>query len=169
MKKVIATFLSVAVVATSVSSAFADNHHRQYDRDKAREIERIEKKARDDKKKKEKEAIAAGVLGLAAGAIIGGVMMNNNANSAIPVVPYPPQPTYHPQRPGFDRYERHRPPYRDTRYYNSRQWGAPFSPEWYRYCATEYRSFDPKTGTYRSRDGKVQFCEMPDRGRGNRR
>lgn len=169
MKKVIATVLSVALLGASVSTAFADNHRRHNDRSKDQEIERIEKKARDDKKKKEKQAIAAGVLGLAAGAIIGGAMINNNTPSAAPVVPVYPQPTYPPHRPGFDRYEHHRPHYRDTRYYNPRKWGEPFSPEWYRYCAGEYRSFDPKTGTYRARNGRVQFCEIPAHVRANRR
>lgn len=170
MKKVIATVLSIAVLGGSASTSFADSNRRPDSRDKDRRIEQIEKKARDDKKKKDKEAIAAGIIGLAAGAIIGGAMLNNNAPTVAPVAPaYPPQPTYHPQRPYFDRYEHQRQRYRDTRYYNSKQWGAPFSPEWYRYCASEHRSFDPKTGTYRARNGKVQFCEIPDHIRGGRR
>ena len=34
-------------------------------------------------------------------------------------------------------------------------WSA---PEWLRYCASKYRSFDPATGTYVTRSGKRVVC-----------
>ncbi|ENR10356.1 hypothetical protein C068_01349 [Brucella sp. UK38/05] len=29
---------------------------------------------------------------------------------------------------------------------------------WYQYCSGRYRSFNPKTGTYRGYDGRDHFC-----------
>ncbi len=35
---------------------------------------------------------------------------------------------------------------------------APWTPEWYRYCASKYRSFDPSTGYFRTYSGRAKFC-----------
>ncbi|WP_428699652.1 BA14K family protein [Stappia sp.] len=35
---------------------------------------------------------------------------------------------------------------------------APWTPEWYRYCSSKYRSFDPSTGYFRTHSGRVKFC-----------
>ena len=32
------------------------------------------------------------------------------------------------------------------------------SPEWYQYCASRYRSFNPQTGMYRGYDGQLRPC-----------
>ena len=45
---------------------------------------------------------------------------------------------------------RHRPYYR----YRPRPW----TPEWYDYCMSKYRSFNPETGYYRTYSGRYRFC-----------
>ena len=44
--------------------------------------------------------------------------------------------------------------YRRARYYRPRPW----TPEWYDYCMSKYRSFDPETGYYRTYSGRLKFC-----------
>lgn len=45
------------------------------------------------------------------------------------------------------------------RYYRERAYGhAVRSPEWYRYCAQRYRSFDPRSGTFQPYHGPRQLC-----------
>ena len=34
----------------------------------------------------------------------------------------------------------------------------PWSPEWYSFCEDSYRSFNPRTGTFRGYDGLEHFC-----------
>lgn len=44
---------------------------------------------------------------------------------------------------------------------SAEQAGAPppaWSPEWYRYCAAKYRSFNPETGMYLARAGQWRVC-----------
>lgn len=41
-----------------------------------------------------------------------------------------------------------------TYYYS----GSPGSAAWYRYCASRYRSFDPRSGTYLGYDGYRHYC-----------
>lgn len=90
--------------------------------------------------------IAAGIVGLAVGAMIAG------ANQAPP----PPrraatpryEPGYFPPAPGTDN--------PDVVYAS----GAlePWSPEWENWCENRYRTFDADTGTYMGYDGKRHFC-----------
>ncbi|QPC88412.1 BA14K family protein [Mesorhizobium sp. NBSH29] len=95
------------------------------------------------------DAIAAGVLGLAAGAVIGSALS---------------QPRY--REPVYeDEYYEPRPVYRQrrvTRVYEEpvyvRRGAEPWSREWYRYCQNRYRSFDTRTGTYVGYDGNEHFC-----------
>lgn len=35
---------------------------------------------------------------------------------------------------------------------------AAWTPEWYRYCSSKYRSFNPDTGYFRTYSGRYQFC-----------
>ncbi|NRG17810.1 BA14K family protein [Rhizobiales bacterium] len=71
-------------------------------------------------------AAAAGIIGLATGAIIAGALS---------------QP----------RYVAPAPAYRRGAY-------APWTPEWYSYCGSRYRSFNPDTGYYLAYSGKYRFC-----------
>ncbi len=43
---------------------------------------------------------------------------------------------------------------RRVRYYRPRPW----TPEWYDYCMSKYRSFNPETGYYRTYSGRLKFC-----------
>jgi hypothetical protein len=93
--------------------------------------------------------VAAGVLGLAVGAIAAGAFDDP------PYRPVYDEPIY---RPVYNRAPLPRPrpvrPYA-VEYQASLQ---PWSPEWYRYCGDTYRSFDPATGTYMGYDGQEHFC-----------
>ena len=79
-------------------------------------------------------ALAAGVFGLAAGAIIGSAVSQPRVYAAPPprVVYYERAPVYFP---------------------------TPWTPDWYAYCASKYRTFDGRSGTYVSWDGTRRFCD----------
>lgn len=104
------------------------------------------------------DAIAAGVLGLATGAIIGGVIANSGPRYIEPPrAYYPPQPTYYPPAPTYVAPPRHyypRPHYPRQVGYGIEPWTA----AWYDYCESRYRSFNPTTGTFRGYDGQERFC-----------
>ena len=91
------------------------------------------------------DALAAGAIGLAAGALIGGALAQ------------PAEPIYRDYDDGY--YRRPVRVYREVapRYYGGAQ---PWSPGWYRYCANRYRSFNPETGTFRGYDGRDYFCNV---------
>ena len=82
-----------------------------------------------------------GVIGLAAGAILLGA-----ANRPAYAGPPPPPATYYPPAP-----------------YPGQVHGAigyqPWSPAWYQYCSSKYRSFNPSTGTYTTYRGEQRFCQ----------
>ncbi len=86
------------------------------------------------------DLVAAGVLGLAAGALAVGLTARS-------------EPVY------YD------PPYREPvrayprRVYDEYAGGfEPWSAEWYDYCSDRYRSFDPRSGTFVGYDGQERFC-----------
>lgn len=91
------------------------------------------------------DALAAGILGLAAGAIIIGALSQPQPvyrQRPVTVYDYPPAPrrVYRPEVITYDA-------------------GLePWSREWFRYCTNRYQSFNPETGTYRGYDGKNHFC-----------
>jgi hypothetical protein len=93
------------------------------------------------------DAVAAGVLGLAAGALIGGALANDN--------PPPPEPYY-------DGYYVQRrvvvPRPAPVRQYYAYSGFEPWTPAWYRYCSNRYQSFDARTGTFTGFDGQQLFC-----------
>lgn len=99
------------------------------------------------RKRDRSDAIAAGVIGLAAGAIIAGALAQPSTPTyaAPPRVYYPPQPAYntYPSAPATVKY---------------RGGAQPWSKAWYNYCSQKFRSFNPKTGTYRGYDGADHFC-----------
>lgn len=104
------------------------------------------------------EALIAGALGLAAGAIIIGSINQSNQPRIIYEEPdyYEPDVVYYPERPRIVR-----PPVRKPKvvYYDDVQAGyEPWSREWFRYCSNRYRSFNADTGTYRGYDGRDHFC-----------
>ncbi|TPF76561.1 BA14K family protein [Brucella gallinifaecis] len=92
------------------------------------------------------DALAAGVIGLAAGALIGSALSQQQPTYVQPAPVYapPPPPVYYPA-----------PPARSAAY---RVGYEPWSRGWYQYCSNRYRSFNPSTGTYRGYDGRDHFC-----------
>lgn len=125
-----ATMLSVAVAATTLATLPAanagDRHWRRYDR---------HYHGSDSS-----DLAAAGILGLAAGALAVGLTSRS-------------EPTY------YD------PPYREPvrayprRVYDEYAGGfEPWSAEWYDYCSDRYRSFNPRSGTFVGYDGRERFC-----------
>jgi hypothetical protein len=58
-------------------------------------------------------------------------------------------------RPGYgDPYYDDGPAYGYSGGYSA----APWSPAWYDYCSSRYRSFDPRTGYFLGYDGQYHFC-----------
>jgi hypothetical protein len=96
------------------------------------------------------DAIAAGVIGLAAGALIGSVLAQPSYREPIYYDDY-----YYAPRP-VRRYEYIGRAYDDRVYVRGSL--APWSRPWYRYCRNRYRSFDPSTGTFMGYDGREHFC-----------
>jgi hypothetical protein len=107
-------------------------------------------------------AVAAGALGLAAGAIIGGALAPQ------PEVVYRPRRVYvQPDpvyvEPGYedegaaqqDYYPN--PPMRQNVRSSA---GAlePWTAQWRSYCAQRYQSFNARTGTYKGYDNQDHFC-----------
>lgn len=96
------------------------------------------------------DALALGVLGLAAGAIIGGAIASDRAAPVYDAPqPAPPPADYYPPAP-------------EAVYVQAPAYApAPIRPwtrDWYAYCADTYGSFDPARGTYVGYDGEEHFC-----------
>ena len=91
----------------------------------------------------------AGILGLAAGALIVGL-------AAQPAYSEPVyrDPAYAP-RPQPDR--GYPVAYEDSRDYYAATI-EPWTADWYDYCADRYRSFKPRSGTFTGYDGQQHFC-----------
>jgi Ni/Co efflux regulator RcnB len=147
MKKIINSFVIAASIAaisvTSVSTAqahdiYVQHHHHKH----------VQRNNNSD------DAIVWGILGLAAGAIIAGSVNNQQSHRRVVT----PQRHY----PGANHYPpapRHS--YRQKRrYQHSRHTGGyePWTKGWYNYCDNRYRSFNPRTGTFRGYDGRDHFC-----------
>jgi hypothetical protein len=88
------------------------------------------------------DAVAAGVLGLAAGALIGGALANSGPVYADGYYAEP------------RRYVRVRP----RVIYRNDYALEPWTREWVRYCSNRYRSFDARSGTFVGYDGQEHFC-----------
>ena len=132
--------LSAAVVATTLGSLPAahagDNwrHHRYNDNG---------------------DLVAAGVLGLAVGAIAAGIATSEPRYYDGPA--YYDGPVYREPRP---RPHPNRVYLADPEVVYIDDYGLePWSPEWYRYCEDRYRSFNPRTGTFTGYDGLKHFCQ----------
>ena len=105
------------------------------------------------------DAIAAGVLGLAAGALIGGALANDR--------PPPDANRYYDDgyyNDGYyDREVRVRPApvrryYVEPRVVYADRYAEPWTRDWYEYCSDRYRSFNSRTGTFTGNDGEQHFC-----------
>jgi len=106
---------------------YREYSERQQQRHQRRNDRRI------DRRQNNNNAIALGIIGLGAAAIIGGAIANSNN----PRVIYQ-QPSV-PRAVSGGRYE-------------------PWSRSWFQYCSNKFRSFNASTGTYRGYDGRDHFC-----------
>lgn len=125
---VAATALSTVVPAAQAGDHRWHRHYRHHDRDSG-------------------DALAAGIAGLAIGAIVGGVLSQPRPTGRVYIDP----PVYAPPRYHY----RPAPVYPGRVTYHAAE---PWSPAWYRACDARYRSFDPRSGTYLGYDGHRHFC-----------
>ncbi|PYE87362.1 BA14K family protein [Phyllobacterium leguminum] len=100
-----------------------------------------------------RDAWAAGAIGLAAGAILGGALSQPTY-----AAPYAPAPVIYQQPPVV-----YYPPVQTrtrvvTRYVTYQGNYQPWTRGWYSYCSSRYRSFNPRTGTFVGYDGQSHFC-----------
>jgi len=134
-------------------------HGKQYKHDPYKKHQQTHQhKKHKDKKRADRAAIAIGIIGLAAGAIIASQAAKNRQNQTTYRAPAP-QPNYQygtPQRQSFDQYSSTGEPnvvtFRDTASLE------PWTPGWREWCSSRYRSFNQSTGTYRGFDGLDHFC-----------
>jgi hypothetical protein len=127
--------LSLAVAATTLATLPAANAGERYWRNHGRHYHHHSGG---------NDLAVAGILGLAAGALVVGLASQ-------------PEPVY------ADRYRRTGPrPVRDypeTVYLDDYAGGLePWSAGWYDYCSDRYRSFNPRSGTFIGYDGREHFC-----------
>jgi hypothetical protein len=108
-----------------------DNHRDYSDRRLRRSHRQHDRRV--DRRHNNNEAIALGIIGLGAAAIIGGAIANSNNPRVIYQQPSAPRAV------SGGRYE-------------------PWSNSWFQYCSNKYRSFNASTGTYRGYDGRDHFC-----------
>lgn len=95
----------------------------------------------------------AGILGLAAGALVVGLASQPAYREPVYVNPYR-QPRPRPYRQYPATYDEQDVVYADD-YGGSME---PWSPEWYEYCSNRYRSFSARSGTFTGYDGQEHFC-----------
>ncbi|WP_417690817.1 BA14K family protein [Roseibium sp.] len=130
-KKIIAVFLTGTFLLPAVSAAEAGSRHGWRDHDRGSRHHNYQPRRHNNNRIDPGAAVAAGIFGLAAGALIAGAA-NNQRNSYSAPVPAPGTATM-----GYQ----------------------PWSPAWYRYCSSKYRSFNPNTGTFTTYGGEQKFCQ----------
>ena len=80
-------------------------------------------------------ALGAGLIGFGVGAIVGSALTPREVYVA------PPPPPAYPA------------------YYGPVAYGPPaWTPEWYAYCESKYRSFNASTGYFKGYDGQFHLC-----------
>ena len=101
------------------------------------------------------DIVAAGIIGAAAGAVLGSVLA---PPAPVYVDPYPRYPSY----PAYSTYYRPAPTYYRPapRVVYVQPAAQPWTRAWYNDCAARYRSFDPGSGTYLGYDGARHFCTL---------
>lgn len=95
--------------------------------------------------------VAAGILGLAVGAIAAGAAQQQPRYTGRV---YPVAPDYEPRRVRGRAYR----DYGDRYEYEGGYGAEPWTRAWFRYCKNRYRSFDPQSGTFLGYDGERRFC-----------
>ncbi len=100
-------------------------------------------------------AVAAGVAGLAVGVMLGGALARDRYDSTYyEERHYGPPATVYVER----RYYRAGPPPPYAPPARVAHRPAPWSPDWYAYCHSKYRSFDRRSGTYQPYHGPRRLC-----------
>ena len=134
---------------------------RRAEPERYREKKRTAKKRSKKKDRNDDVAIALGIAGVAAGALVLGAIASENRNRRDPrlngaeLIAGPDGQRY-PSAPGIDTYPE--PPSRGTFVPERSQALEPWSDAWLRACDARYRSFNPSTGTFRGYDGQDHFC-----------
>ncbi|UTO27942.1 BA14K family protein [Bartonella harrusi] len=133
-----------------------EKSHRHVERETYHYVEREKTKYRNVYVNRDNSgnALAAGVLGLAAGAILGNVLKQ------------PAQPQIIYQMPPQNQVVYQRVPQNQVVY--QVQESVEYLPleqtstaKWLEYCRKKYRSFNPQTGTFRGHDGLDHVCYAP--------
>lgn len=104
------------------------------------------------------DLVAAGVLGLAVGAIASGIV-NSHERDYVEERDYvhrEPVARPHPYRGYYVQQQYASGP--DVGYADRGAGAEPWSRAWFRYCEGRYRSFDARTGTFVGYDGAEHFC-----------
>jgi len=174
---VVASFLASAALPVATAQA----GHRGWNGDHRVHHVRKHKKHRKHYKKHRRnnnnaEALAAGLLGFAIGAIIVDQANRSQPRYVEPRRVYHPQPrqVYVQPQPRYEPYVERRPlndvydrpaDYRNNdeprviRYEDEVAASyEPWTPGWAQWCDNKYRSFNANTGTFRGYDGRDHFC-----------
>lgn len=86
----------------------------------------------------------AGLVGFGIGAIVGSALTPRE----VYVVPPPYEYDYDYEPAGYGPVG-----------YGPGYGPPPWSPDWYAYCSSRYRSFNPRTGYFMGYDGVPRFCQ----------
>lgn len=152
VKKAAVTGLAAAFLATTMLPVVtAEAGHRKYKRHYGGHQVVYVKKRKKHRRNNGGDALAAGIVGLAVGAIIADQAYRYNQPNVVYVQPQPryvaPQPVYRAPAPRVITYDN-----------AVRATYEPWSPGWYNWCSANYRSFNPSKGTFRGYDGLDHFC-----------
>lgn len=123
-------FAAAAMPVISTSAEAGHRHYRSYGYYDGGYYAPRHKYYRRHYRRDHRRAVVAGIAGFAFGAMIGHSLA---------------QPRYY-NRP----YHRH--------YYNSGYRPQPWTSEWYAYCASKYRSFHARSGTFQPYHGPRKLC-----------
>lgn len=169
LKRAAGKCLAVAIAAsfmvtTAMPVVEAEAGHRKHWKQQQQHHKHYKRK----KRSSSSDALAAGIIGFAIGAIIADQASRPRTVYVQPEPVYvPPQPVY---RQSLPVYSQPQPVYQEpvvNRYDEPRviryedELAAtyePWTPEWARWCDNRYRSFNPSTGTFRGYDGLDHFC-----------
>lgn len=146
IKTATAALAACSILLVSVSGAFAHDRWRHHKHRRHHQPVIVKK---DDAG----ELIAAGIIGLAIGAIIAGAANRNGGGHVRHPGRLRPGRDYFPPRNG-GIYDEPRAIHAKPAYEAPQPW----SPQWHNYCQTRYRSFDGRSGTFLGYDGRRHFC-----------
>ncbi|EJF83981.1 hypothetical protein MCU_00649 [Bartonella elizabethae Re6043vi] len=108
------------------------------------------------------DALAAGILGLAAGAILGNVLKKPEQPQII-YQPVPQRQVVYQEVPQvvYQKVPETQIIYESQSTATYQPLQQPWTRGWLQYCKKKYRSFNPQTGTFRGYDGQNHFCYAP--------